>query len=81
MQKGEAILNNLIEQYNADGINDKDFISKATTDFLDDRLVLISNEIEAIESSAAQFKTNRGMIDAGGSECGYLFAIIFNCGK
>lgn len=68
--KGQAIINNLIEQYNADGINDKDLISKATTDFLDDRLVLISNEIEAIESSAAQFKSSRGMIDAGGAGAG-----------
>ena len=62
-EKGIAILNNLIEQYNADGINDKDLVAQATTNFLDDRLVLIANELEAIESSAAQFKTNKGMID------------------
>lgn len=63
--KGIAILNNLIEQYNADGINDKDLIARATTNFLDDRLILISNELQAIEATAAQFKTNRGMIDSG----------------
>ena len=70
VDKGVAIINNLIEQYNADGINDKNLISKATTDFLDDRLILISNEIEAIETSAAQFKSNKGMIDAGGTSAG-----------
>lgn len=62
--KGIAIVNNLIAQFNADGINDKNLIAKATTDFLDDRLVLISSELAAIEGSAAQFKTNKGMIDA-----------------
>ena len=70
--KGVAFLNNLIEQYNADGINDKNEIAKATTDFLDDRLVLISNELEAIENTAAQFKSNRGMINAGAGADIYL---------
>ncbi len=65
VEKGVAILNNLVEQYNADGVYDKNLISKATTDFLDDRLVLISNEIEAIESSAAVFKSNKGIVDDG----------------
>lgn len=72
VEKGIAVLNNLIEQYNADGINDKDLISKATTSFLDDRLVLISNELEAIETTAAQFKANKGLIDAGGGANIYL---------
>ena len=72
ISKGVAILNNLIEQYNADGINDKDLIAQATTNFLDDRLILIANELEAIETSAAQFKTNRGMIDEGSSASIYL---------
>ena len=70
--KGVAFLNNLIEQYNADGINDKNEIAKATTDFLDDRLVLIANELEAIENTAAQFKSNRGMINTGAGADIYL---------
>jgi len=62
-QRGKAFINNLIEQYNADGINDKKLIAQATTDFLDERLLLISTELKAIETTASQYKTNKGMVD------------------
>jgi len=62
-KKGIAIVNNLIDQYNADGVNDKNEISKATTNFLNDRVALISTEITAIESTAEQFKTKNRMVD------------------
>ncbi len=63
INKGVTIINNLIEQYNADGIGDKNEISKATTDFLDERIALISAEMSAIEKTAAQFKAKNRMID------------------
>jgi capsular exopolysaccharide synthesis family protein len=63
-QKGVAIINNLIEQYNADGISDKNEISQATTDFLDLRIGLLSAELSAIEGSAEQFKTQNRMVNA-----------------
>ncbi len=63
-EKGTAIINNLIAQYNADGINDKNFIAQATTDFLDLRLELISNELIAIEGTAEQFKSKNQMLDS-----------------
>jgi len=61
--KGIAIVNNLIEQYNADGINDKNMVAQTTIDFLDKRLELISTELSAIEGTAASFKTKKGMVD------------------
>lgn len=67
IEKGAALINNLNEQYNADGIRDKNLITQATIDFLNLRLELISNEIMAIESTAEQFKTKNRMVDAGGS--------------
>ena len=63
IEKGTAIINNLIEQYNADGINDKNEISQATTDFLDLRIGLISAELASIEGTAEQFKSRKGMVD------------------
>ena len=36
VQKGTAVINNLIEQFNADGINDQNEISQNTTDFLEE---------------------------------------------
>ncbi len=67
--KGIAFINNLIEQYNADGIIDKNLIAQSTTNFLDERLLLISKELKAIETMAYQYKSNRGMVgvNAGAS--------------
>jgi len=63
-EKGVTIINNLIAQYNADGINDKNLISQTTTDFLDQRIGLISAELITIESTAEQFKSKNRMVDA-----------------
>lgn len=62
-EKGVMLINNLIEQYNADGIIDENLISQATTDFLDLRIGLISAELSVIEATAEQFKTRKGMVD------------------
>lgn len=71
-EKGITLINNLIEQYNADGINDKNKLAQTTTDFLDDRIVLISAELTAIEGTAAQFKTSKGMMDVNSGSNIYL---------
>jgi len=61
--KGISLINNLIEQYNADRINDENEVSKTTTKFLDERLALISAELSVIEGTAEQFKTENRMLD------------------
>jgi capsular exopolysaccharide synthesis family protein len=63
VDKGKAIVNNLIQQYNADGISDKNEINLATTEFLDLRINLLSEELAAIEGTAEQFKTSKGVVD------------------
>ena len=60
--KGLAIINNLVQQYNADGIEDKNKIAQNTTDFLDLRIGLISQELAVIEGTAEQFKTKNKMV-------------------
>ena len=62
--KGIALINNLIEQYNADAIEDKNQIYVKTIDFLNERLDLLKNELFAIESSAEQFKTRNQMVNS-----------------
>jgi capsular exopolysaccharide synthesis family protein len=62
-QKGIAVINNLIDQYNADAVEDKNQVYKKTTEFLNDRLVLITSELNAIESTVERFKTQKGLID------------------
>jgi tyrosine-protein kinase Etk/Wzc len=63
-QKGIAIINNLIDQYNADAVEDKNQVYKKTTEFLNDRILLITSELNAIENTVEQFKTRKGLIDA-----------------
>ena len=62
-EKGIALISNLIEQYNADAIKDKNFLAQTSTDFLDKRIALISAELIAIESTAAQYKSSKGMVN------------------
>jgi len=71
-EKGVALINNLIQQYNADGINDKNLIAQNTTNFLDLRIGLIAAEIAAIERTAEQFKTKNKMIDVNTGSSIYL---------
>jgi len=62
-EKGIAIINNLIEQYNDDAIDDKNQVHKKTAEFLNDRIILITSELNAIETTVEQFKTRKGLIN------------------
>lgn len=70
--KGIALINNLIEHYNADGVSDKNQIAQKSIDFLDKRIELISTELSAIEGTAAKFKSNKGMVDVNTGASIYL---------
>ena len=45
----EAILNNLIEVFNEDGISDRQLVSERTINFIDDRFVFLAEELDSIE--------------------------------
>ncbi|PZU84827.1 MAG: tyrosine protein kinase [Chryseobacterium sp.] len=55
-QKSEDILNELTKQYNIDGINDKNIEAENTQNFINDRLNLISQDLEKIEGDKENFK-------------------------
>ncbi|MCA0931077.1 polysaccharide biosynthesis tyrosine autokinase [Lutimonas saemankumensis] len=77
-QKGISLINNLIEQYNADGITDKNLVAQNTTDFLDLRIGLIETELAAIELTAEQFRTKNKMIDVNTGSSIYLHSSSAN---
>lgn len=54
--RSEDILNELIRQYNADAIKDKNAEAVATAEFIDERLDLITKELGGIESQKENFK-------------------------
>jgi len=62
-KRGEDILNNLIGQYNKAGINDKNALAANTLRFINERLGLISNELDSVEHGIQKYKTQAGIVD------------------
>lgn len=58
--KASLILNELIKKYNEDVVSDKQLIVKATSDFINNRLDVVSNELEQVDFTAESLqKSNR----------------------
>ncbi|WP_299336487.1 polysaccharide biosynthesis tyrosine autokinase [uncultured Psychroserpens sp.] len=59
-EKARLILDKVIEKYNADVINDKELIVKTTSEFITNRLNVVSNELEQVDFTAEKLqKDNR----------------------
>lgn len=59
-EKAKLIINKLIEKYNDDVISDKEKIVKVTSDFINNRLDVVSNELEQVDFTAEKLqKDNR----------------------
>lgn len=59
-QKAADFLNAMVEIYNQDAIDDKNFISKNTQEFIDERLKFITKELGDVERAGESFlKENR----------------------
>lgn len=62
-QKGEAILNSLINAYNQAAITDKNKVAASTLNFVDKRLGMVSQELAGVEKNVEQYKSNLGITD------------------
>jgi capsular exopolysaccharide synthesis family protein len=62
-KRAEVYLDNLIQIYNADAAEDKNFISENTSKFVAKRLLLISQELDGVEKDVEQFKTTNKLTD------------------
>lgn len=59
-RRAEVFLDNMIQIYNQDAAQDKNFISENTSQFIAGRLTLISKELDGVEQDVESFKkTNR----------------------
>jgi uncharacterized protein involved in exopolysaccharide biosynthesis len=65
IEKGQDVLNELINQYNLDAIDDKNLISKNTSDFISNRVSIISEELGLIEDSAKVYKNKNDVTNVG----------------
>jgi capsular exopolysaccharide synthesis family protein len=54
--KSEAILNELIKQFDADGLNDRRLVSERTIEFVNLRFKSLERELDSIETNKASYK-------------------------
>lgn len=62
-KKSEDILNNLSKEYIKDGIDDKNLEAENTQNFINDRLVIITNDLSGIENEKESFKRSNQITD------------------
>ncbi|HEU0137350.1 MAG TPA: Wzz/FepE/Etk N-terminal domain-containing protein, partial [Flavobacterium sp.] len=62
-EKAEDLLNTVIEIYNQDAIDDKNYISKKTQEFIAGRLEIIAAELGDVERDAEGFKRSNRLTD------------------
>ena len=59
----EIVLNTIIDVFNQDGVSDRQMIHKRTIDFVNERYVLLSNELDSIEIQKQLYKLNNNLIN------------------
>ena len=61
--KSEAIINEAINQFNLDGIRDRQLVSQRTIDFVDDRFEFLTEELDSIEEDKKGYKQKNNLSD------------------
>ena len=59
--KSEAIINEIINEFNQDGVNDRQLVSQRTIDFVSERFVNLSGELDSIETQKKLFITENNL--------------------
>lgn len=62
-QRGEDILNSLIDRYDNAAVNEKREIANTSLDFIDERIEVIESELDSIEKNIESYKSKRGIVD------------------
>jgi capsular exopolysaccharide synthesis family protein len=63
--KGIDILNRLFQVYNAAAIDDKNIIAAKTLQFIDERLMKVTGQLDTVEKNIADYKTREGVYNLG----------------
>lgn len=61
--KAIEILDNLVAQYNNDAVEDKNLTAKNTNDFINQRILIVNEELSSVEKGAEQFKRSNQLTD------------------
>ena len=62
-KRAEEFLDNMIQIYNENAAEDKNFISENTSKFISERLVLITQELDGVEQDVESFKKSNQLTD------------------
>ena len=62
-ERAKAILDELIQQYNVDAINDRNMVSRNTANFIQSRLEIITEELDSVETGKVEFKEANRLTD------------------
>ena len=72
VQRACDVLNVLIEKYNEDAIREKNRVAVNTAAFINERLVIIQDELGAVEDNLAAFKSSQRIMDVDEAASRYL---------
>ena len=64
-ERAEDILNQLITSYKQSELNEKDALARNTLAFVEERLALVSHDLDSIEKKVQQYKSGKGAVDIG----------------
>ena len=70
--RAENILNTLIDVYNDEWVHDKNRSARNTTDFINERLVVIEQELGGIETDLKEYKEQNKLTDMQALSASYL---------
>jgi capsular exopolysaccharide synthesis family protein len=66
LQKGVDILNALFNEFNISNVEDRNKLSAATVQFIDERLASISEELNGVEGNLENYQGNNQLVDIKG---------------
>ncbi len=64
-QKAKDIIDKLIEVYNRNAVDDKRRIANTTSEFIDNRIKMISGTLSTVDEDAQEMLTQKGMTGSG----------------
>lgn len=71
-QKSQDFLNALMRHFNLDGMADKRQVEENTSEFIQDRLQLITEELDTVEGNIAEFKRENEIMDVSSGAGRYM---------
>jgi capsular exopolysaccharide synthesis family protein len=77
-QRGEDVVNHLLEAYNRASIENNNRLATGTLAFVNERIQDVERELDSIERTIQQFRTSRGIVDLSQQGKLYLESVAEN---